>query len=192
MSEAEAARLGPYAFDLTSEEARIAAARAGLRRALEGRLTLGHFAPLAAFALAMAFIAILTATALVARRHGEIALLLASGAFMVQRLTTRRHFITARRDSLAEIEAFRGEGALVARLDEAGLWLESAASGVHWEFARCREIEDAGGLIYLWPTSGAPAVLPSRAFADAAEAAVFLDFVRSRLIGKLARLPPGR
>ena len=51
--DADRAGFGPYAFTLTPEEARIAAARAGLRRALEGRLTLSHFAPLAAFVLAM-------------------------------------------------------------------------------------------------------------------------------------------
>jgi hypothetical protein len=181
MSQAQAAPLGPYAFELTQEEARIAAARAGLRRALEGRLTLAHLAPLAAFVLAMAFIAILTLTGLVARRHGEIALLLAAGAFMVQRLATRRRFATARRRSLAELEAMRAVGPLVARLDEAGLSLESAAAPMRWDFAACREIEDAGGLIYLWPARGAPAVLPTRAFADPAQAALFLAFVRGRL-----------
>jgi hypothetical protein len=186
MNEPSEAAAGPRAFELTPEEARIAAARAGLRRALEGRLTLSHFAPLAAFVLAMAFIAILTTTALVERRHGEIALLLATGAFMVQRLTTRRRFATARRVSLAEIETLRASGPVVARLDEAGLSLEGAASTMRWSFAECREVEDAGGLIYLWPASGAPAVLPTRTFADAEEAARFVEFARARLPRQLA------
>jgi hypothetical protein len=191
MSEAPSAPgLAPLAFALTPEEARIAAARAGLRRALEGRLTLGHFAPLAAFGLAMAFIAILTTTALVERRHGEIALLLATGAFMVQRLTSRRRFAQARRTSLSEIEALRAAGPFVARLDESGLSLEGTASTTRWSFADCREIEDAGGLIYLWPASGAPAVLPTRIFPGPEEAARFLAFVRSRLLRQLAP-PPG-
>lgn len=185
MNEPQAAT-GPRAFELTPEEARIAAARAGLRRALEGRLTLGHFAPLVAFVLAMAFIAILTTTSLVGRRHGEIALLLAIGAFMVQRLTTRRRLATARRLSQREIETLRASGPLVARLDETGLSLAAAASTIRWTFAECREIEDAGGLVYLWPASGAPAVLPTRAFADAEEAARFVDFVRARVPRTLA------
>ncbi len=187
-----AAGFGPYAFELTPDEARIAAARAGLRRALEGRLTLSHFAPIAAFVLAMAFIAILTTTGLVARRHGEIALLLATGAFMVQRLTTRRRFAAARKTTFAEIEAIRGAGALVARLDEAGLTLEGPDSPARWEFAACREVEDAGGLVYLWPAGGPPAVLPSRVFAGAEETAFFVAYVRSRLSRKLAQPPAAR
>lgn len=184
-SSPEAQGLGPYAFELTPDEARIAASRAGLRRALEGRMTLSHLAPLAAFVLAMAFIAILTLTGLVAHRHGEIALLLAIGAFMVQRLLTRRSFMTARRRSLKEIEAMQARP-LVARLDEAGLALEGAPAPMRWDFAACRDIEDAGGLIYLWPATGAPAVLPTRAFADAEQAALFLSFVRGRLRGNPA------
>lgn len=188
MNEAQAAaRLGPYAVELTSEEARIAAARAGLRRALEGRMTLSHSAPLAAFVLAMAFIAILTLTGLVAHRHGEIALLLATGAFMVQRLATRRRFVKARRGSLAEIQAIQAAGPLVARLDETGLSLEGAAAPMRWDFSNCRDIEDAGGLLYLWPAAGPPAVLPTRIFADADETANVLAFVRARLFRKFAR-----
>ncbi|MBV8662176.1 MAG: hypothetical protein JO107_03645 [Hyphomicrobiales bacterium] len=187
-----AAEFGPYVFELTPDEARIAAARAGLRRALEGRLTLSHFAPIAAFVLAMAFIAILTTTALVARRHGEIALLLATGAFMVQRLTTRRRFAAARRASLGEIEALRSAGPLVARLDESGLSLEGPASPARWDFAACREIEDAGGLIYLWPTAGPPAVLPTRVFPTPEEATGLVEFVRGRLLRQLARPPERR
>lgn len=192
MSQAPASGLGPYVFELTEDEARIAAARAGLRRALEGRLTAAHLAPLAAFVLAMAFIAILTTTGLVARRHGEIALLLATGAFMVQRLTTRRQFAAARRASLAEIETARAGGRLTLSLDDAGLTIAGSGAPMRWNFADCREIEDAGGLIYVWPGSGPPAIVPTRIFGDARETAGFVEFVRGRGLRKLAALPAGR
>ena len=39
-------------FELTADEARIAASRAALRRTLAGGLTASHLAPLAAFSLA--------------------------------------------------------------------------------------------------------------------------------------------
>jgi hypothetical protein len=180
---------GPYAFELTEDEARIAAARSGLRRALAGRLTSAHFAPLAVFVLAIAFIAILALTGLVGRRHGEIALLLATGAFMVQRMTTRRRFAAARRASLAEIEAMRGAGRLVLSVDETGLALAGAAPLARWNFADCLEAEDAGGLVYLWPRQGAPAIAPTRVFRDETEAARFAQFLRSRLRRRLAGSP---
>ncbi len=183
---------GPYAFELTEDEARIAAARSGLRRALAGRLTSAHLAPLAAFVLAIAFIAILALTGLVGRRHGEIALLLATGAFMVQRLATRRRFLAARRASLAEIEAMRAAGRLVLSVDAAGLALAGATPPARWDFADCLEVEDAGGLVYLWPRSGPPAIVPTRVFAGAEAAAGFVEFLRGRLPRRLALPPPGR
>ncbi len=187
-----ASGFGPYAFELSEDEARIAAARAGLRRALAGRLTSAHFAPLAAFALAISFIAILSLTGLVARRHSEVALLLATGTFMVQRLAMRRRFAVTRRASLAEIEAMRGAGRLVLNVDETGLALGGAAPRAHWNFADCVEAEDAGGLIYLWPRSGPPAVVPTRVFAGAEAAAAFVEFLRARLPRRLAATARGR
>ncbi|HYA73514.1 MAG TPA: hypothetical protein VEF36_10200 [Roseiarcus sp.] len=183
---------GPYAFELTEDEARIAAARSGLRRALAGRLTSAHLAPLAAFVLAIAFIAILTLTGLVGQRWGEIALLLATGAFMVQRLATRRRFVAARRASLAEIEAMRAAGRLVLSVDATGLALAGPTPPARWDFADCLEAEDAGGLIYLWPRSGPPAIVPTRVFAGAEAAAGFVEFLRGRLPPRLALPPPGR
>jgi hypothetical protein len=190
MSEARSdAAFGPCLFELTEDETRIAGARAGLRRALEGRLTVGHLAPLAAFVLAIAFIAILTLTGLLARRHGEIALLAAAGAFMIQRLATRRRFLKARRACLAEMETMRAAGPLALNVDETSLDLGGAG---RWNFADCLEAEDAGGLIYLWPRWGPPAVLPARAFADPREAARFVEFLRARLLRQLAEAPAGR
>ena len=86
MSAPETSDFGPYAFSLTADEARIAAARAGLRRALAGGLTAAHFAPLAAFVLAILFIAILALTGLLGRRSAEAALLVCAAAFLAQRL----------------------------------------------------------------------------------------------------------
>ena len=194
MSETRPAlSFGPYAFELTEDEARVAAARVGLRRALAGRLTRAHQAPLAAFVLAIAFAAILALTGLVSRRFGEIALLLAIAAFMVQRLATRWRFAAARRGASSEIEALRGAGRLVLSVDETGLGLDGPAPPARWNFADCLEAEDAGGLVYLWPRSGPPAVLPTRVFADAGAALRFVEFVRARTPSRqLAPPPPGR
>ncbi len=182
----------PYAFELTEDEARVAAARSGLRRALAGRLTSAHFAPLAAFVLAIAFTAILALTGLVSRRSGEAALLLAIAAFIIQRLTTLRRLAAARRACRAEIDALRGAGRLVLSVDETGLGLAGASAPARWNFADCLEAEDAGGLVYLWPRSGPPAIVPTRVFAGAEAAAEFVEFLRGSLPRRLALPPPGR
>ena len=72
MTDAAAdARFGPYRYALTEEEARVAAERSGLRAALAHGLLTRHVAPLAAFALIVAFAAILGLTGLVNRRAAE-------------------------------------------------------------------------------------------------------------------------
>lgn len=169
---------GPYAFEPTADEARIAASRAALRRALAGGLTARHLAPLAAFLLAMAFTAILAWTDLVSRRHGEIALLLEAAAFMIHRFATRRRFVRARRESIAAIATIRGS--LVAVVDETGLALEGADASPRWNFADGVEVEDAGGMIYLWPRSGPPAFLPTRIFPSEDTVRAFVAFAKSR------------
>ena len=50
-----------------------------------------------------------------------------------------------------------------------------------WQFADCVEAEDAGGLVYLWPSHGAPAIAPTRVFHDQPEAARFAKYLQSRL-----------
>jgi len=112
---------GPYAFTLTPAEAEAAAARAGLRLALRGGLLARHLAPLTAFVLILVFASVLALTGLISRRAGEATLILAAAAFMIQRLTTRRRFFTARRASLAEIETVRAIGPLALSVDEAGV-----------------------------------------------------------------------
>jgi hypothetical protein len=186
MSAVENSAFGPYAFSLTVDEARIAAARAGLRRALAGGLTGAHFAPLAAFVLAILFVAILAFTGLLGRRPAEAALLICAAAFLIQRLVTRRRFFASRRLAEAEIESLRAAGALTLTVEADGLRLDGLAAPMRWSFADCLDAEDAGGLVYLWPRHGAPAIAPTRVFQDGAEASRFVQFLRSRLPRRLA------
>jgi hypothetical protein len=185
MSASEAGDFGPYAFSLTADEARIVAARAGLRRALAGGLTAAHFAPLAAFVLAILFVAILALTGLLGRRPAEAALLICAAAFLVQRLVTRRRFFASRRLAEAEIESLRVAGPLTLVIETDGLRLDGSAAPIRWPFADCLEAEDAGGFVYLWPRQGAPAIAPTRIFHDQAEALRFAQFLRSRLPRRL-------
>ena len=175
------APFGPFAFELTEDEARIAASRAALRRALAGGLTARHLAPLAAFLLAMAFTAILALTDLVSRRHGEIALLLEAAAFMIFRLAILRRFMTARRESAATIATIRAAGAVEADIDGAGVAIRGAGLDAQWRFADATEVEDAGGMIYLWMKSGPPACLPARVFPDETAARAFIAFAKPRI-----------
>jgi hypothetical protein len=186
MSASGTGDFGPYAFTLTADEARVAAARAGLRRSLAGGLTAAHLAPLAAFVLAILFVAVLALTGLLGRRPAEAALLVCAAAFLVQRLATRRRFFVSRRLAEAEIERLRAAGPLVLSVEADGLRLDGPAAPLRWRFADCLEAEDAGGLVYLWPRQGAPAIAPTRVFRDQTEAARFAQFLRSRLRRRLA------
>jgi len=177
---------GPYAFSLTADEARVAAARAGLKRALAGGLTADHFAPLAAFVLAILFIAVLALTGLLGRRPAEAALLVCAAAFLLQRLATRRRFFVSRRVAEAEIERLRAAAPLVLSVEADGLRLDGGPEPTRWRFADCLEAEDAGGLVYLWPRKGPPAIAPTRVFRDQTEAARFAQFLRSRLPRRIA------
>jgi len=176
---ATAPGFGPFAFELTDEEAGAAASRAALRAALEGGLLSRHFAPLAAFLLAMLFAAILAFTGLVSRRSAEIALILAAAAFMINRLWSRRRFALARRAALDWTQRLKSAGELVVSVDDYGLRLAAGPLNTAWAFAEAQDVEDAGGLVYLWPRSGEPAVLPARVFPDAAAIADFLTFARA-------------
>ena len=179
---------GPFAFELTPDEAHVAASLAALRRALAGGLSRRQLGPFAAFALVMAFASILALTGLVSRRHGEIALLLAAMTFMLHRLSARRRFVMARRESAASIEAIRSAGVVVVAVDKQGLTFHGAAALARWNFVDCIEAEDAGGMIYLWPSAGAPAFLPTRAFPSAEAAADFVAYVRVQMRAATAPL----
>lgn len=161
---------GPYAFALAPAEAEAAAARAGLRTALKGGLLASHVAPLTAFALVMAFASILALTGLVSRRAGEMTLILAALAFMIQRLMSHWRFRRARLQGRAAMDELRSAGALTATFDDDALSLDVDGRATRLRYADCDEAEDAGGLIYVWPRRGAPIVVPTRVMKDAEEA----------------------
>jgi hypothetical protein len=174
---------GPYAFTLEPAEAEAAAARAGLRTALKGGLLANHVAPLTAFALMMAFAAVLALTGLISRRAGEATLILAAAAFMIQRLVSHWRIKRARQrgsDSVAELRSAR---TLTATFAGESLSLDVDGRTQRLSYDDCEQAEDAGGLIYIWPRDGAPIVVPTRALADASEAALLV----SRLSARIAR-----
>jgi hypothetical protein len=172
---------GPYAFTLAPAEAEAAAARVGLRRALKGGLLVSHVAPLTAFALIMAFASVLALTGLISRRAGEATLILAALAFMIQRLTTHWRIRRARREGRAAMARFQSANALTATFEDETLSLDVDGRTLRFSYADCEEVEDAGGLIYVWLRDGAPIVLPSRAVADPEEAERLLSRLSSRI-----------
>ena len=162
----DADSFGPYAFALAPAEAEAAAARFGLRVALRGGLTASHLAPLAVFALIVAFASILALTGFISRRAGEATLLLAAAAFMIQRAATRWRIRQARRRGVAAMARMQNEGALTATVDANGVTLKGTGHALRVDFGDCEDAEDAGGLIYLWPRDGTPVVLPIRALPE--------------------------
>ena len=172
---------GPYAFTLAAAEAEAAAARAGLRTALKCGLLTGHVAPLTAFALVMAFATVLALTGLISRRSGEATILLAAAAFMIQRLASHWRIRRARSDGRAAIGPLRSAGALKATFGDEALSFDMDGRTLNLRYADCEQAEDAGGLIYIWPRNGAPIVVPTRAMADAEEAARLLSRLSARI-----------
>ena len=168
-------------FEITPEDASVAASRLAMRRALASGLTLGHLAPLAAFVLAMLFAAILAWTGLISSRHGEIAILTAATAFLIQRIVTRRRFRVAQRESAASLRVLREAGPIEADIGESGVTMKGAGFSKSWRFADSIEIENAVGLIFLWPRTGDPAILPTRVFSNENDARAFIMFVSARL-----------
>ncbi len=162
---------GPYAFTLSTAEAEAAAARSGLRTALKGGLLASHVAPLTAFALIMAFASVLALTGLISRRAGEATILLAAAAFMILRLATHWRIRRARSDGQAAIARLQSAGALTARFDNETLSLDVDGRTLCVRYADCEDAEDVGGLIYVWLRGDSPIVVPTRALADADEAA---------------------
>jgi len=167
-------------FALTAQEAEIAAARAALRAALSGRFSLSHVAPLVGFILFVAFVAILAVTGLLARRLAEAALIIGAIAFMASRMVAHWRLRGARKNSLETAAALQQIGEATVRLDDSGLYLESAAGSRHLAFADCEEAETAGGIIYLWSRNGDTAFIPARAFASEQAAQEFQAFCRAR------------
>jgi hypothetical protein len=175
---------GPYAFTLSPAEAEAAAARAGLRLVLRGGLLARHLAPLTAFALVLAFAAVLALTGLISRRAGEATIILAAAAFMIQRLANHWRVRSARREGSGTIAELRSASAMTATFDNDAVWLDVDGRKRRLCYADCDEAEDAGGLIYLWTREGAPIVVPTRALADLEEAARLM----SRLSGRIGAI----
>ena len=172
---------GPYAFKLAPAEAEAAAARAGLRAALRRGLFASHVAPLAAFALIMAFASVLALTGLISRRAGEATILLAAAAFMIQRLANHWRIRGARSEGQAAIGRLQSAGAVTATFGDETLSLDVDGRTLNLRYADCEQAEDAGGLIYVWPRNGAPIVVPTRALADAEEATRLLSCLSARI-----------
>ena len=175
---------GPYAFTLSPAEAEAAAARAGLRLVLRGGLLARHLAPLTAFALVLAFAAVLALTGLISRRTGEATIILAAAAFMIQRLANHWRVRRARREGSGTIAELRSASAVTATFDNDAVWLDVDGRIQRLCYADCDEAEDAGGLIYVWMREGSPIVVPTRALADSEEAARLM----SRLSGRIGAI----
>jgi hypothetical protein len=178
----------PVVFELTGEEAAVAGARAAWRLSLADGLVARHFAPLAAFVLAMTFAAILGWTGLVSRRAAEIALIAAAASYMIYRLWTRRRFFAARRKADAWAQSLRRAGPARLTLDETGFQLEAGGLDRSWRFAEGLEVEAVAGLVYVWPRAGLPLVWPSRAHSEPDAAQAYLSFARRHALVRLA--PP--
>ena len=175
---------GPYAFTLSPSEAEAAAARLGLRRALKGGLLASHVAPLTAFALVMAFASVLSLTGLISRRAGEATIILAAAAFMIQRLASHWRIQRARSDGRAVIAQLQSAVALTATFDNETISLDIDGRMLSVRYADCEDAEEVGGLIYVWLRQDGPIVVPTRALANADEAARLM----SRLSGRRAGL----
>jgi hypothetical protein len=175
---------GPFVVTFEPAEIEAAAARYGLRQALSGRLTVSHQAPLAALVLTLLFASILALAGLIPRRAGEIAVLIAASAYMVQRLVTHRRFWRARNKARDEFRRLMADGAVTATIVADGVTQSGGASVRKLAFADCEEAEEAGGLVYLWSRDGGAVVVPSRIFAEG-EAARLVAGIRSR-IGRTA------
>jgi len=171
---------GPFVGAFEQAEIEAAASRYGVRAALRGRLTAGHQAPLAAFALTLLFASILGFTGFISRRAAEITLLIAASAFMIQRLATHRRIWRARKAGRVEFECLMAVGAVTTTIAADEVTQTAPGLTRRLAFADCEEAEEAGGLIYLWGRDGAPVVLPSRILAEG-EAARLVARVRSRI-----------
>ena len=180
MSEAAQAFLAhSLSFDLTEDEARVVAARAGFRRALRRGFSKRHVAPLVAFTLVLAFAAILALTGLIARRLAEAAIILAAMAFMASRMAA--HWRMRRAQSRPSVA--RGPAPTLVAMDASGLSVRTPAGVRRIEFRACREAEITGALIYLWSDNDEPAVIPTRAFASDADADQFVANLRGAIAG---------
>jgi hypothetical protein len=173
---------GPYTFTLSPAETAAVAARSSLRAATRDALITSRFA-LAAFVLVLLFAPIMAKTGLISRRAGEATILLAAAAYIIQRLATHWRMIRRTRNlGPAPIVSLEADGALAARIDDGGVTLDGGGRSRRLEYVECEEVEDASGLIYLWPRDGAPIVLPARTLGDG-EARRLVAQIKQRIGG---------
>lgn len=166
MTVRKSSEFGPYVFALAPAEAEAATARMSLRIALNWGSATSRLAPLALFAPVVLVATVLALTGVITRRLGELALILAAAAFMMQRLTTRLRLRDAQRDGSVTIARLEADRALTTTIDSSGVTLRGDKNAMRLDFSDCAEVEDAGGLVYLWPYQGAPIVLPIRALPE--------------------------
>lgn len=178
---------GPYRFTLTEEEVRIATARLGLRYGLSRRFERDYVAPLVFFVLFLAFVTILAFTGLIAHRLAEIALLVGAILFLVSRFIAHLRLRRAQRLAKSVVDQIAAAGEASLAVHESGLAITRHIANEQEPGGRLdlAEIEDAGGLLYIWLSNhdAAPLVVPTRIFADGAEAGRFL----ARLRGQIGR-----
>ena len=167
----------PLVFELTDEEARIAAARARFRGALRRRFSLRHVAPLVAFALLMAFVAILALTGLIPRRLAEGLLIVAAIVFMMSRMAAHWSLRRAQSGGNADLVAEMA-GATKITPDASGLSVEMTSGARRFDYRACSEAEMTGALIYLW-SNDTPAIIPARVFASESVAEQFVLMLRA-------------
>ena len=172
---------GPYRFALTDEERRAAIARLSLRYGLSRRFERDYVAPLVVFVLLLVFVAILAFTGLMGRRAAEAALLLGAVLFLATRFLA--HWRLRRAQGLAKdvVARIAAAGETTVTVEENGLTFGDHSERV--AFGAPTEIENAGGLFYIWSLNpdNAPLVVPTRIFADGAEADRFFAFLRGRI-----------
>ncbi len=79
---------------------------------------------------------------------------------------------------------------MTATFGDQSLSFEVDGRATHLRYADCEQAEDAGGLIYVWPRNGAPIVVPTRALADANEAARLVASLSDRIRRESAACAP--
>jgi hypothetical protein len=178
---------GPYRFALNNEETRVAIARLSLRYGLSRRFERDYVAPLVLFVLLLVFVAILAFTGLIARRSAEAALLLGAILFLASRFVAHWRLRRGQRLAKSVVDRIAAAGETTLTVDESGLAFCNHATRATRSvvFRSLTDIEDAGGLLYIWCSSAdsPPLVVPTRIFADSAEVQRFLAFLRGR-VGK--------
>ena len=81
----------------------------------------------------------------------------------------------ARNDGRAAIAQLQSAVELTATFDNETLSLDIDGRTLSVRYADCEDAEEVGGLIYVWPRKNRPIVVPTRALANADEAACLVS-----------------